>query len=336
MNSLGQILHAFFEDHLKVQLGLRPSSVKSYRDTLKLFLVFVAGVRHRRLTRLTIPDLSSDRVLEFLRMIEVERGNKASTRNQRLAALHTFYGYLAQHHIEMLAEAERVQAIPAKRTSPPETVYLQRDEVDTMFRLLPREGSLALRDRAILMLLHNTGARVQEIADLRVGDVDLDAPLRVRLHGKGDKWRICPIWPETATLLKQLDNVHRGDKSLPLFASNQHGYPLTRFGLYKIVKRHVAVLRSNRSDGPSRGISPHSFRHGTAVALLEDGADINVVRSWLGHVSLDTTNRYAEISLRTKQAALAVCLPPVDAVVASPTSAGWRRDEDLLKWLQSL
>lgn len=336
MNSLGQILHAFFEDHLKVQLGLRPSSVKSYRDTLKLFLVFVAGASHRPLTRLAISDLSSERVLEFLRMIEVERGNLARTRNQRLAALHTFYRYLAVRHIEMLAEAERVQAIPTKRTSPPETVYLQRDEIDTLFRLLPREGSLALRDRAILMLLHNTGARVQEIADLRVGDVDLDPPLRVRLHGKGDKWRVCPIWPETATLLMQLDSVHRGEKSLPLFASNQHGHPLTRFGLYKIVKRHVAVLGSARAGGPRRGISPHSFRHGTAVALLEDGADINVVRSWLGHVSLDTTNRYAEISLRTKQAALAACLPPVDSVVVSPASAGWRRDQDLLKWLQSL
>lgn len=336
MNSLGQILHAFFEDHLKVQLGLRPSSIKSYRDTLKLFLVFVAGATHRRLTRITISDLSSERVLEFLRMIEVERGNKASTRNQRLAALHTFYSYLAGHNIEMLAEAERVQAIPAKRTSPPETVYLERDEVDTMFRLLPKAGPLALRDRAILMLLHNTGARVQEIADLRVGDVDLEAPFRVRLHGKGDKWRVCPIWPETATLLMQLDSVHRGGKSFPLFASNQQGHPLTRFGLYKIVKRHVAVLESTRSGGQGRGISPHSFRHGTAVALLEDGAELNVVRSWLGHASLDTTNRYAEITLRTKQAALAACLPPVDAVVLSPSSTGSRRDEDLLKWLQSL
>ncbi len=117
-----------------------------------------------------------------------------STRNQRLAALRTFYRYLATHDPEMLGEAERVEAIPTKRTSPPETIYLERNEIETLFKALPRQGSPALRDRALFMLLYNTGARVQEIADLRVGDVDLEPPLRARLHGKGDKWRKCPLW----------------------------------------------------------------------------------------------------------------------------------------------
>jgi site-specific recombinase XerD len=329
-------VHAFFEDYLKIQRGLRPSSVKSYRDTIKLFIAFVATARQRPVTRLTLADLNSDRVLEFLRMIEVERGNHARTRNQRLAALHTFYRYVAIDQPEMLAQAERVEAIPVKRTQAPETLYLERDEIDVMFKALPEQGSLALRDRALLMLLYNSGARVQEIADLRVGDVDLDPPLRVRLHGKGDKWRACPIWPETAALLKQLESVGRRDPAHALFTSNRQ-QPLTRFGIYKIVKRHTAMLRPVPSGGSQRhGISPHVFRHTTAVQLLESGADINVIRGWLGHVSLDTTNRYAEITLRTKQAALSICAPAVEPAKASPASIGWRQDQDLMKWLESL
>ena len=335
MSSIGQLLHAFFEDHLKVQKGLRPSSVKSYRDTIKLFLAFVAAAQQRPITRLAMADLSSQRVLEFLHMIEVERSNHARTRNQRLAALHTFYRYLALHQPEMLAEAERVEAIPSKRTQAPETLYLERDEIDALFKALPKRGSLALRDRALLMLLYNTGARVQEIADLRVGDVDLDGPLRVRLHGKGDKWRVCPIWPETAALLKQLETVTQQDKTLALFISH-HRQPLTRFGIYKLVKRHTTMLRPIRSNSQRHGISPHVFRHSTAVSLLEAGVDVNVIRSWLGHVSLDTTNRYAEITLRTKQAAVLTCLPPVESASASPASIGWRHDEQLMKWLRSL
>ena len=190
-------------------------------------------------------------------------------RPARLAALRTFYRYLAVHHSEMLAEAERVEAIPTKRTPPPETRYLERDEIDKLFTTLPKEGSLALRDRALLMLLYNSGARAQEIADLRVGDVDLVEPLRVRLHGKGDKWRSCPLWPQTVKALKQLETVHCRDKNAPLLTSRQHK-SLTRFGIYKLVKRHTATLRPTPPDAKRCGVSPHVFRHSIAVRLLEE------------------------------------------------------------------
>jgi site-specific recombinase XerD len=335
VSSIGQVLFAFFEDHLNVQKGLRPGSVRSYRDTLKLFLIYVATACRRPITRLTLSDLTSERVLEFLHMIESSRGNQVSTRNQRLAALHTFYRYLATHHTEMLAEAERVEAIPTKRTQAPNTVYLEREQIDALFRALPRKGPFALRDRALLMLLYNSGARVQEIADLRVADVDLDGPFRVRLHGKGDKWRSCPLWPETADLLNRLETVHSADKTTPVFASRRLR-PLTRFGIYKLVKRHTASLHSSSSSVKRCGVSPHVFRHSTAVHLLEQGVDVNVIRGWLGHVSLDTTHRYAEITLRTKQAAVAACLPPVGSSETFRPSDGWRKDQDLMKWLCSL
>jgi integrase/recombinase XerD len=269
-------------------------------------------------------------------MIESVRGNQARTRNQRLAALHTFYRHLSMRHPEMLAEAERVEAIPTKRTPPPETHYLDREEIDKLFTTLPKRGSLALRDRALLLLLYNSGARAQEIADLRVGDVDLDGPLRVRLHGKGDKWRTCPLWLQAAEVIKQLETVRSGDKSAFLFDSRQHKR-LTRFGIYKLVKRHTAALRPTPPDTKRRGVSPHVFRHSLAVRLLEEGIEENVIRGWLGHVSLETTHRYAEITLRTKQAVVATCLPPVGlSEKTSRPNVGWQKDEELMKWLNSL
>jgi len=334
-DNLGQIIFAFFEDHLKVQKGLRQGSIRSYRDTLKLFLIHVSTLCRRPVSRLALSDLAFERVLDFLRMIEQERNNQARTRNQRLAALRTFYRHLAVYHPEMLAEAQRVEAIPTKRGSAARTVYLERDEMETLFRELPRNGSLALRDRALLMFLYNTGARVQEAADVRLTDVDLTEPYRVRLHGKGDKWRSCPIWPETAELLKQLVVARLGEKTAPVFQSHQRK-PLTRFGIYKIVKRQTASLKCSALGERQGGLFPHAFRHSAAVHLLEAGVEVNVIRAWLGHVSLDTTNRYAEITLRTKQAAVAACAPPVDSSVECRSSSGWRKDADLLKWLESL
>lgn len=332
MSTVGQVLFSFFEDHLKVQKGLRPGSVKSYRDTMKLFLGFVARTCRKPVTRLALTDLSSQRVLEFLQMIEIQRHNKPQTRNQRLAALHTFYRFLATHHCEMLSEAERVEAIPSKRAPPPQTHYLEREDVEQLFQALAAQGNRALRDRALLMLLYNTGARVQEVADLRVSDLDLDGPLRVRLHGKGDKWRACPLWPETAVLLRQLDTVQAGDAQAALFVSSRQ-QPLTRFGIYKLVRRHTQGLVNGGDQ--RKAVSPHTFRHTTAVRLLEAGVEPNVIRAWLGHVSLDTTNRYAEITMRTKEAALAACMPPVSSA-ASLGHIRWRQDQDLMKWLQSL
>ncbi len=197
------------------------------------------------------------------------------------------------------------------------------------------EGILALRDRALFMVLYNTGARAQEVADLKVEDVDLDGPLRVRLHGKGDKWRSCPLWPETADLLKKLAADVRGNQSAPLFMSRQRN-PLTRFGIYKIVKRHTSNLSPTTSDKRRRSVSPHVFRHSTAVGLLEKGVDVNVIRAWLGHVSLETTNRYVEITLRTKQAAVEACLPLTGTSESPHPTKGWRDDQQLLKWLSSL
>ena len=201
---LGQLLHSFFVDHLITVKGLRPASVRSYRDTIRLLLVFAATDKGCKITRLTTGDLTFERVLGFLRHLEQDRGNHTRTRNQRLAAVHTLFDYIATRDPEMLGVCQRVAAIPTKRAAPPETRFLERDEIERLLHHLPSEGRLALRDRALLLFLYNTGARVQEVADLRVEHLDLGAHPLVRLHGKGDKWRTCPLWHQTARRLRDL------------------------------------------------------------------------------------------------------------------------------------
>jgi site-specific recombinase XerD len=331
----GSLLYSFFEDYLKCQKGLRPSSLQSYRDSARLFLLFLAEKTGHKVSRLTLADLTCAQVLAFLQSLETDRENQVRTRNQRLAAIRNFFDYLARRVPEMLKEAQNVAAIPTKRTTPAETFFLEQDEMQSLFASLPAKGSAALRDRVLLLFLYNTGARVQEVADLRYKNLELEGQPRVHLHGKGDKWRVCPLWKETVALLKQLLAEHStNDPDRAVFVSLQ-GLALTRFGIYKIVRRHTRSLL--KSDESPRRISPHTFRHTSAVHLLEAGVEVNVIRGWLGHVSLDTTNRYAEINIRMKQAALEACQPPASAFSEKcPLKPVWREDAELMKWLKTL
>jgi integrase/recombinase XerD len=333
--TVGPHLQAFILDGLMTMKGLRPASVRSYRDGLRLFLRFVAQAAGRKITKLSLADLSFERVLGFLQHLETARHNGVRTRNQRLACLHTLFEYLGGRVPEMLAVAERVAAIPMKRTAPAETFFLEREEVQALFTAPPTPGRHAERDRALLWFLYNTGARVQEVVDLRWRDLDLAPPTRVRLHGKGDKWRTCPLWTETAGHLAALRAARAGPPGPDQAVfTGRRGAPLTRFGVYKLVRRHTRRLRPR--GGEPRHVSPHIFRHTTAVHLLEAGVDVNVIRGWLGHVSLDTTNRYAEINIHAKEAALRLCEPPTPASEALPRTPVWRTDDTLLAWLNSL
>jgi site-specific recombinase XerD len=336
-STLGSILHAFFEDYLKLQKGLRLHSVRSYRDAMRLFLQFLSKDLERKITQLSLDDLTADRVCQFLNVLEEARGNGVRSRNNRLAALRTFFEYLGRQLPERLLQAQQVMAIPTKRVQLPETFFLERDEIESVLAALPSKGSLALRDRALLLFLYNTGARVQEVADLCIANVEFDPHPCVHLHGKGNKWRVCPLWPETVSLLRLLfdEQANIAAPERPVFTSSQ-GRALTRFGIYKIVRRHTRHIVKRGSDGRSRNVSPHTWRHSTAVHLLEAGVDVNVIGGWLGHVSLQTTNRYAEITIRMKEAALKLCEPPTKKAARLVRQPIWRDDAKLLKWLQSL
>ena len=330
---LGPVLHSFFLDHLITVKGLRPASVRSYRDTIRLLLLFLAAEKRSKITRLTVGDLTFDRIVAFLRHLEQDRGNHIRTRNQRLAAIHTLFEYLATRSPEMLMVCQQVAAIPSKRVPPPETRFLERDEVQQLLQNLPARGRHALRDRALLLFLYNTGARVQEAADLRAGHLNLNEHPTVRLHGKGDKWRTCPLWQQTARTIEQQLQAENPSPPPPTAAVfTARGQPLTRYGIYKIVRRHAGDLDDPRTG---RRVSPHIFRHTAAVHLLEAGVEVNVIRGWLGHADLTTPNRYAEINTKAKQEALLVTEPP-DVSGGHHTNPIWRTDQTLLNWLASL
>jgi integrase/recombinase XerD len=336
-STVGTVLYTFFEDYLTCQKGRSTASIRSYRDGLRLFLQFVAQDTKRAISRLTLADLSAERVRRFLSTLEAERANHIRTRNQRLSALRVFFNYLGTQVPEMLVEAERVAATPMKRVPPPETCFLERDDMTALFASLPTTGWWALRDRALLLFLYNTGARVQEVADLRVSHLELQTQPRAHLHGKGNKWRVCPLWQETVALLQQLlaQSPSRNTADHPVFTSHR-GQALTRYGIYKLVRRHTAHLEKCGADTMPRRVSPHVFRHSTAVHLLESGVEVNVIRAWLGHVSLETTNRYAEITLRMKAEALQACDVSTESAAACRGKPIWRDDPSLLQWLQSL
>ncbi|MGH9190669.1 MAG: tyrosine-type recombinase/integrase [Acidimicrobiales bacterium] len=221
-----------------------------------------------------------------------------------------------------------------KRSAPAQTHFLERDEMQALLQQLPRTGRHALRDHALLLFLYNTGARAQEVADLRTGHLELGEGALVRLHGKGDKWRTCPLWRQTAELLGELlasSTSELPPADTPVFRSST-GEALTRFGIYKIVRRHAGHLDDARTN---RKVSPHIFRHTAAMHLLEAGVEVNVIRGWLGHADLTTTNRYAEINTRAKIEALRNTEPPASSAGPRPHPV-WRSDETLLNWLSSL
>lgn len=338
-STFGSLVYSFFLDYLPQQKGLRPSSIRSYRDTMRLFLTFAAGQSRRGVSELRLEDLGFERVLAFLRDMEQTRHNAIATRNQRLAGLHTFYEYVGRHMPEMLHVCAQVAAIPVKRCPLPETRFMAREEVQTLFAQLPEHGRLALRDRTLLLFLYNTGARVSEVAGLQIEQLTLTTPPHVRLLGKGGKWRTCPLWEQTALALRQLLDERGTSRPGGCVFTATTGEPMTRFGIYKRVRRLVASVDADIEGVPSaparRRVTPHVFRHTTAVHLLEAGVEVNVIRGWLGHVSLNTTNRYAEITVRMKEEALKLCEPPTSAA-GRPRKPAWHDDAELMKWLASL
>lgn len=322
--TLGILVRSFFTDHLRSVKGLRPSSIRSYRDGVRLYLNFVASRAGCSVALLTLEHATFDSVVGFLHHLEHDRQNTIPTRNQRLAILHALFEYLGSRVPEMLETARRVLLLPLKRCPPPETRFLKREEVERVLVGIP-PSAMRSRDRTLLLFLYNTGARAQEVADLRVGHVDWESP-RVRLQGKGGKSRVCPLWDRTLSGLRELIGTGPLNPAAPVFRS-QRGGPLGRFGIYKLVRRHASAF-----DAANGRVTPHVFRHTTAVHLLGAGVEPNVIRGWLGHASLTTTNRYAVIDIAAKEAALRACEPPHVPEV----EPAWRSDADLLSWLEAL
>ena len=331
-NRLPRLLQDFFRVHLVARRNLSPHTVRAYRDALVLLLRFAALRRARNVTRLDLTCLGQPTILAFLEDLETSRDNGIRTRNARLAAIHSFFRYVAAEEPAAAELCRSVLSIPAKRAPQPALVCLSRDEITHLLHTPDDTRRKGRRDAALLWFLYNTGARAQEVVDVRLPALRLSAPAQVRLYGKGRKERLCPLWAETVKRLRHMLRDRDTDDSddQPLFL-NLAGRPLTRFGLGHIVRTCVATAATSCPSLATQAISPHTFRHATALHLLQSGVELNVVRCWLGHASIETTHSYIEVDLEMKRAALAATAPPEDGLRHST----WR-EPDLLAWLEAL
>lgn len=303
--TLTSLLQDFFTRYLPIERNLSRNTTLSYRDGVKLLLRFLCRVEGRTPDSLTCEEvLDAEEVRAYLRWLAEERGCKASTRNQRLAALKCFACYVAWRAPEHLERCRRVRAISRARTEKREPEYLDPKELSSVLQA-PAPGDVAgLRDRALLTLLYNAGARVQEVCDLNVGSVRLDEVPCARILGKGNKERICPLWTRTVSALEAYLRCRpdaRDDS--PLFLS-AHGRRLSRSGVSYLLSR-AGAKAGLKAPRHARRLTPHVIRHSTAMHLLEAGADLSVIASWLGHAQLSTTHGYVSINLKMKHQAVA-------------------------------
>jgi integrase/recombinase XerD len=328
-NLIGPWIRRFLLEHLVTERNLARNTQASYRDTLVILLPFVSKAQRKAVDRLAIEDLSPSLVRSFLEYVEKERGCSGSTRNLRLATIHSLAKFIGMHSPEHVAWCAAIRAVPFKKTANATLTYLDKPEIDAILKAPDLRTPQGRRDYALLLFLYNTGARADEVAHLAVGDITWGRSPAVRLVGKGNKIRWCPIWtPRTVDVLKPLV----AGRALQDFVFlNRLNQPLTRFGIYSLVRRAVDQASKAIPSLALKRISPHCMRHSCAVHLLRSGADINTIRAWLGHVSLDTTNVYAEVDLEMKANALARCDLP-DEIKMKP----WHTKPELIDFLKAL
>jgi integrase/recombinase XerD len=326
--ALGPWVRRFLLEHLVAERNLAVNTQKSYRDMLTLLLPFVASKIRKPIDRLTVDDLSSQILRLFLTHIEQQRSCLTSTRNQRLAGIHALARFIAEHSPEHIDWCAQIRLIPFKKTSQPAITYLEKPEMDALLAAPDDQTAQGRREYALLLFLYNSGARVSEAVQLKISDIDWYAQC-VRIVGKGGKQRRCPLWTST---LEQLRNLAGTRGSAELMFLNRCHQPMTRSGVHALVKRCATRACARAPSLRNKKVSPHVIRHSTASHLLHAGVDINTIRGWLGHVSINTTNIYAESDLATKAQALATC------AVADKTAVikNWRNQPSLMEFLHTL
>ena len=330
--SVGYWVRRFLSEHLVHERGVSRNTQQSYRDTFCLFLPFVAAQRKVAIDKLVIDDLSPNIVSDFLSHLEQARSCSVATRNQRLATLHAFARYTGNCSPEHVEWCAAIHSVPFKRAWRTPVTYLEKEEIDALLRAPDRRSRYGQRDYALLLFLYNSGARATEAARVAIEDLTWDSTGTgsVKIHGKGRKVRFCPLWKKTMAELHCL--VRGGDPGRPLFL-NRYGDAMTRFGIHALVARHAKAAAEKIPSLKTKRISPHTIRHTTATHLLRAGVDINTIRAWLGHVSLDTTNIYAETDLALKAKALAACDPGGGH---RRSKKKWRDDPSLMEFLRKL
>jgi len=335
-DKIAPFLTRFFQEHLTSERNLSPNTILSYRDAIKLFLIFMRSQTKRSATTLKIQDITPTHIREFLNFLEQKRGNSVRSRNHRLAVLRSFFEYVARSEPGHAETCRQIASIPIKKAHRGIMDYLEMDEIGEIFNQIDLAQPQGVRDYALLLYLYNTGARVAEASQLRYSWLTLSRPYRVRILGKGRKWRVCLLWTKTGEALRTFLNGRGLQSKEEHVFLNRFGTPLGRHGIFNIVKKYAHKATVKMPQLTQKRISPHTIRHTTAMHMLQAGVDLNSIRSWLGHASLETTNQYAQINLAMKAKAMEKCdLSFLNNVVPSKLPT-WKENEDILKWLQSL
>ncbi len=294
-HSLARQLESFFHRRLTQQRNATPATIAAYRDALRLLVLFASERTGKKPCTLAVEDLDRDMILAYLEHLEGSRGNGIHTRNARLTAIRSFFHHVAASDPASIGIAQRVLAIPSKKSDVPVTHYLSRAELDALIDAPSPNSPRGRRDRALMLFLARTGARVSEALGVEAADLSLDgARSQVLRRGKGRKERLVPLARDLVAAIDKLlreRGVGRRER-VPLFAG-AHGRRLTRFGATHIVRRAVATASHHMPELARKPISPHLFRHSLAMILLQSGVDLLTIQAWLGHAQVATTHRYA-------------------------------------------
>jgi len=324
----------FLTQYLAGQRNLSPNTIKAYRDVFILLLRFCRDVKGIALEKLRLEYIDAELVEAFLDYLEKERHCTTRTLNHRLTILHAFFRYIQSEEPERLFQYQRIIAIPLRRFVRQNVGYLSKDHLTKILAQPDLSNPYGRRDAVLLSVLYDTGARVQELVDLTVGDIRFDPPAQIRLFGKGRKIRVVPLMENTVQILRdylQENNLNFPEKfSCPLFR-NRQGNKLTRFGIRDILKKYAQQVRNSHPEFNQK-ISPHSIRHTKGMHLLQGGISLDVIRDFLGHVDIKTTEIYARSNLEMKRAAL----EKISESSPTPKIPSWKENKNLLQWLQSL
>ena len=327
------LVESFFTEYLQRMRGASVHTVRAYRDGLKLLFEFIAAQKRCGVASLELADLTAESIAKYLGHLEVRRSNSAGTRNCRRAAVRSFFKHLVRNDLAHSLQYTRVLAIPAKKARQRPASYLEADDVRVILAQPDRRTAAGWRDYTLLLFLYITGSRVSEAADVRWDDLHLSAPGQVRLRGKGRKERVLPLWRETTNALDRLNDI-AGTRGPQHAFVNRHGQPITRDGIAYILRKHVQAATREHPTLARQRITPHVLRHSCAVALLQSGTDVTVIRDYLGHASVATTGRYITINLQMKREALETFWK--HAGIEPARAKPWQPKPDLRAFLTSL
>ncbi|MEO8224597.1 MAG: site-specific integrase [Gammaproteobacteria bacterium] len=327
--SLGPHLQAFFTEHLTCHKRVSPQTLASVRDSFRLLLQFLRIRTGIEPAALQVTDVDASAILAFLDHLEQHRANSVRSRNVRLAAIRTFFRYLALRDPDRLGQITQVMAIPVKRQEKKLIGALTREEMDALLAIPDRSTWTGRRDHALLLTMYNTGARVSEMTELRTQQVRFGATTYIELHGKGRKERTVPLWPHTGHVLESWFRELSKPSGAVAFP-NARGHQMARDGVEYLLRKTVRKAASVCPSLAGKRISPHTLRHTTAMHLLQAGVDITVIALWLGHESIETTHCYVEADLATKQRALDRVAPVTGGVCR------FQPDDALMAFLAAL